>query len=718
MARIISSHRAHTPKALYTSYPPAHSIGEYALPNGTLQHTTIEEEAGGGSSAEEDEGGVSVEVHENSRFGNGKVRAKTVPQAPPSRHVSFSLRGPKASTSAHPLGEPSSLRGDSPTKKSRTRAGSMLGSLAALFHVGGSRNDPEEPARTSPSKPQGRWQTRIDRNLAAARRGDSSDDELPALSHTYAPRSASPAPILLNSPVKGSPVDGGGDAHRLRKRAAKRGSVQVPSPARLVNADKGYASDTVAESVSKARAKSGKQSARAKPASELGVNGSAGPSTPKNGPGGGTRLKKSPNVAAALLSESQPSLSRNSSISKQSISSAASAPPRTTASAHTPTPSPLGRQNSSSRQRTASLNVTSTASGSSPSTPTKHKRTFSTSATPTPPRPVFTNGEPSLMTIVEGISRINKEAAIKQDPNRLLVVPKAPGPVNITVSESLGETSATGRQQAEGLPAPRPRPKKEGQPEENNYRNSLLMSASVSAPSLPIATASQPKPLPAKMPLRSALRNASRTPSPNPPQPQAAVPNGNASPTPLIIPAAIPRSATMSTITPELMMKRRESDISSISSYETGREVLDDTDEDEPPSPSFPVPPPPPPHDDHTRAPTGGSEVSTSTASTASTASPPVRRKSVRMSLPPTFSATPPALDDTDEDDNEVRGRHEPWSSRSASDPSTPRAEPSAWGTRIAENGTRDVWEDSSDEDAEYSAAKRLLARMSRKHEH
>lgn len=317
-------------------------------------------------------------------------------------------------------------------------------------------------------------------------------------------------------------------------------------------------------------------------------------------------------------------------------------------------------------------------------------------------------------------------AAVKQDPNRLLVVPKAPGPIHVTVSENAAESSAMARQRTETAGA-RPRPKRDtpSATEENNYRNSLLMSASVSAPSLPIATASQPKPLPAKLPLRSALRNSSRTPSPNPPPPQSQLKNLPPAPLqPQGIAAVISNGnppltrrpvGTMTILPPELMMKRRESDISSISSYETGHEVLDE-EPYIPTSPTPPSPPPPPPHDEPV---TVGSELSTST-STASTATPPVRRKSVRMSLPPTFSATPPALDDTDEDeDGRGRGRHEPWSPSSLAGSATPRAENgSAWGSRIEQHGARDVWEDSSDEDAEYSAAKRLLTRLSRKHEH
>ncbi|CDO76832.1 hypothetical protein BN946_scf185033.g29 [Trametes cinnabarina] len=703
------------PKPYTLHIPPAHSIGEFVLPNGTI-HATIEEETGGGSSAEEDEPAVPVEVVENPRFTKGKPKAKAKPApppAPPSRHISFSLRGPKASTSENLLGDPTSLRDDSPAKKTKTRAG-VFGSLAALFHVGGSRHDGEDPLRSSLTKTQGRWHTRIDRNLASVRRGDSSDDDAPALSQSYGPRTASPLPISDLARQNGV-----ADPHRLKKRASKRGSVQAPPPSRTVNTDKGYSSDTVAESVSKARAKSGRQNGHSKTVSEDGVN--TQPSTPRKGASAGqsgsARLKKSSQVAAALMSEGGSSLSRDSSLSRRSI---ASAPARTTA--HAATPSPLARQASTSRKRTASLNVSPSTNDGSPSTPSKHKRTLSTSGTPSPPRNALTNGEPSLMSIVEDISRINKQSALAQDPSRLLVVPKAPGPVNVSISDDdFNIVRLAGKQHSEGSsspPPPRPRLKKEERSEVNNYRNSLHMSASVSAPSLPIETASQPKPLPAKVPLRSALRNGSRSPSPTKvpvlPQP-IIVPNGKP-----ITTTPIPQSVTATTITPATMEARRKSDASSISSYETGHEEFD-----EEVSPADSTLAPPPPHDDqHIHHTALGSDISHSTASTASTAGPPARRKSVRMSLPPTFSATPPAIDDTDEDEDADgtpgKRRHEPWSSRGG--PPTPRAEASAagWGSRIEQNGAHDVWAgDSSDEtDDEYSAAKRLLSRLARKHEH
>jgi len=96
------------------------------------------------------------------------------------------------------------------------------------------------------------------------------------------------------------------------------------------------------------------------------------------------------------------------------------------------------------------------------------------------------------------------------------------------------------------------------------------------------------------------------------------------------------------------------------------------------------------------------SDLSHGTSSTAigsTDAGIPSRRKSVRMSLPPTYSTTPPA-----------RGwemEKPPWS--------LPRDEV----TRISRNesvGGGDLWEDSSDEDEEYATARRLLSKLPGRH--
>ncbi|KAI0738218.1 hypothetical protein C8Q80DRAFT_1222531 [Daedaleopsis nitida] len=767
-----SSPPVSTPPKPYTlQIPPAHSISEFVVPNGTAQSTIVEET--GGSSAEE-EGEVPVEVHENPRFSNSKSKEKPkpVPSVPPSRypHVSFSVRGPKSNPSESSLPSPHSLRGDSPSKK-RGRAVSVFGSLATLFRS--SRPDAENSTNGSPSKSRNGWQTRIDRNLASARRngGDSSDDDDAQVSHSYA------GPAALSQP----PFNLNGDA-RLKKRTPKRSSVQAHSPLRTVEeTEKGYASDTVTESMSKARAKSNKQRTAAKRSTVDGfggsvrVPGSVGNGNAVAGSSSVGRLKKSPAVNAVFAAEGA-SLSRNSSISKNSVLSVASAPPSSTAATKTT----IGRQSSPPRKRTASLDVqhVNTRQSATTTPDNGHKRTVSTSTsgTPTPTRSTLSNGEPSLLSIVEGISRMNKQAALRQDPDLLLVVPKAPGPINIALSESLGQlpvirTSPPHRQShspPDGSPARSASVRRERQKsasvqqaEENNYRNSLLLAGSVSAPSLPLnplvsaspnsTPTNQSKPLP-KMPLRSALRNPSRTPSPNPParppfdisgmvQTQNGSPSsGTASLAPVVLPvqpisapviAEIPAPETGPSTAALAMSLRCDSDVSLVSSYETGHEELDD---DEPASPapapaSAPLAPhmsasasyhsPPPLLPEHAQ---DGSEMSHSTNSTVLTPpadgqgqAPPRRRKSVRMSLPPTFSTTPPAIEDADVDaDDRSAGqgphKHSPWAS-----PGGGSLAPHGWGTRIEANSARDVWQDSSDEDVEYSTAKRMLARFSRR---
>ena len=98
-----------------------------------------------------------------------------------------------------------------------------------------------------------------------------------------------------------------------------------------------------------------------------------------------------------------------------------------------------------------------------------------------------------------------------------------------------------------------------------------------------------------------------------------------------------------------------------------------------------------------------GTDVSASSDSTV--ASPPKRRKSVRVSLRPTFSPTPPAIEydewqpsekkNDDDDDGHGERNGQSWSSKDVEPP--------------------DMWQDSSDEDEQYSAARRLLNRVAKK---
>lgn len=91
------------------------------------------------------------------------------------------------------------------------------------------------------------------------------------------------------------------------------------------------------------------------------------------------------------------------------------------------------------------------------------------------------------------------------------------------------------------------------------------------------------------------------------------------------------------------------------------------------------------------------SDLSHGTSSTAIASTDtgiPSRRKSVRMSLPPTYSTTPPAREDWEME-------RPPWS--------LPRDE-------VTNAGGGGLWEDSSDEDEEYTTARRLLSKLPGRH--
>lgn len=269
-----------------------------------------------------------------------------------------------------------------------------------------------------------------------------------------------------------------------------------------------------------------------------------------------------------------------------------------------------------------------------------------------------------------------------------------------------------------------------------------------------------------KMPLRSALRNASRTPSPLP------------GPTVAIGPGSGSRAETGagqkrqmeilgagSTVQKDEGKARdkdedgkndheddRNEDTASVSSYETGHEMFPDDDTDNLPSLSRPLMVhgrdyayldasvkhvPPVPNGRATTAHAGssesqygatseGSEATTTTSATTTTTestktiSPeprmqpeqmqPRRRKSVRVSLQPTFSPTPPAIDD-DDDDGDGEGAYAPWGRGGRTGAGA--------GDRDEERGRRmskvtDMWQDSSEEDVEYSRARSLLSRLGR----
>ena len=272
-----------------------------------------------------------------------------------------------------------------------------------------------------------------------------------------------------------------------------------------------------------------------------------------------------------------------------------------------------------------------------------------------------------------------------------------------------------------------------------------------------------------KLPLRSALRNASRTPSPSPAPALVTVP------APVVVPVVndreVKRERVMQADAQPVQVDEdygREiaslRDSASISSYETTRESFYAAEGEavspSPPSPrsrshtpasrsqsptprshtppppplSFTFPPPPvdpppvsvsmPVRDEMTQSNPNPDTVEQPSSSNVSTETPPVRRKSVRMSLQPTFSPTPPALCDEDGEG------YAPWS-RSFS--MRDEGEGEGEGEREREHGGRarerevrntrkrlkgsgggdaqeDMWADSSEEDEEYSRARRMLS--------
>jgi hypothetical protein len=242
---------------------------------------------------------------------------------------------------------------------------------------------------------------------------------------------------------------------------------------------------------------------------------------------------------------------------------------------------------------------------------------------------------------------------------------------------------------------------------------------------------------PVRMPLRSALRNASRTPSPGP----VSVVTHLVRTSTMAAGTVVPRegAARPGSVDADERNRGRRSwrDSASVSSYATGRESLDGEVQSRVPSPSgllswspepsFMIPPPPrvdPPPVVRTATTNGNghanpnatessvppsSTVSTETDATAAAGTVKVRRKSVRMSLQPTFSPTPPAMFDEDDEDGEATA---PWSRAFSmkEEGDRARARRRGGGGKKLDSEHEDVWADSSEEDEAYGRARQLLS--------
>ncbi|KAH7886486.1 hypothetical protein F5I97DRAFT_1829119 [Phlebopus sp. FC_14] len=308
------------------------------------------------------------------------------------------------------------------------------------------------------------------------------------------------------------------------------------------------------------------------------------------------------------------------------------------------------------------------------------------------------SGNKSLMSVVEDVARQNREGwgitsvplSPVHDGTYGKISPRSPTPEAPTDRRQHYEHAEGKKSRSLDLPrAPSSViPASQSPPISAHSRTTssppTTTTQAVSSPRLALVNGTASS-RPAKSPLRSALRNSSRTPSPRPVQPVEI--RGRHVRAQEEEDPERPRGRT-----PERELPSPR-DSASISSYVTGRES---PEPDEPVAPS-PSPPPVPPHDKG------------DTPSNASTETPPVRRKSVRVSLQPTFSPTPPALYENDDD---VSGRYAPWSSLGA-----PSKE--GWnmknGSAFGDDGRGDLWQDSSEEDEEYSRARRLLSRVGKK---
>ena len=365
------------------------------------------------------------------------------------------------------------------------------------------------------------------------------------------------------------------------------------------------------------------------------------------------------------------SLSRNNSLTT-SVTSVTSAPPVSSPS-RTPTPA--------HRRRSTSDRVHSPTKASS------HRRTASGSSGPVNPVHPQTN----LMSIVEEAVRFNRETRISMNPNNRLESIKAPPSVSEVLKHEADVIQANIQPPfiPQASPPKSARQKSLPRGPENpvidqistQYNGGTNFQETARTPTNKLTSQLVDKPLPVKTPLKSALRNPSRTPSPNPLRLRPTV----SSPPP---PHFIGK-----------ISENPEDDNVSISSYETVHENFDSR------SNSPPAPPVPP------RDPVANvgvdSDLSHGTSSTAiGSADNGIhsRRKSVRMSLPPTYSITPPAREDWE--------REKP----PRSGPREYVREEASWSSRNGNVGERDLWEDSSDEDEEYRTARKLLTKFSGRH--
>ncbi|KAN0133497.1 hypothetical protein V8E53_008665 [Lactarius tabidus] len=679
--------------------PPAHSISEFALPS-TIERRITEEQDGDNSSEEDSR---PVEVVENVRFKSGVGASASTSNASPARR--FSMRGPRprdnsgsnTTSSGTGTGTGSFTQHTSSTLppsqssthislshvplpaplRERKGSGGFFSSIAGLFRGSGNTSSPGAE----------KWRTRTEANLRAARRGADSDSEDEGITESpsrrlfgrrvshdiSAPPSPSPAPApsqklrKRNTRVKDRDEGWISDGATVAGRGARKGSMKQRPPL------SGAPPSTSAH----------KRSASLASGTPSFVSAS-GSSTP-------TRTKPKAKPKTDLRVET---LSRSSSTNapRQGIlRSSESVPPVPKISGPGERSSEMPSSQSTSR---SSLSRNSSLTSQGKSTSTLH-----VSRLPPPSHADTGRAGNSLLAIVENVTRDNRAAwdrstsGLPSDPGN------GAGPVGGLVSVRAPPSVTKYNLRGEGghgisfESVLAPGSVLAAQPPASSSRSRSQRPTSLPPP--PRAPMTAPAGTPPKIPLRSALR--AQSPPPTPPV------------KPIVIPSAPPRVVVERVVVeapaaPPAINGRENkdddddgSDSGSIASFRTVRENLDDSPTPTPPSAPAPAAVAeslaPPAKDD--------SDVS---ASTASLGTGTTRRKSVRMSLQPTFSPTPPALD---EDENEAWGRSgRPWGVVANGGPN---------GSAGGKERERDYWADSSDEDEEYANARKLLMRTGKK---
>ncbi|KAI0313802.1 hypothetical protein OF83DRAFT_1139801 [Amylostereum chailletii] len=739
--------------------PAAHSISEYGHPPIPMQRRITEEgsedlHAAEASSSEDDS--REVQVVNNKPFGKAsastsKVRLNGSPATPavngnasqevsPRKRFGFRSHARNASASTNssvPRGQSLPSTPHSPVRQespARDRKTSFFGGIAGLFRSSRERD------REDVYGPGAKWKTRTDINLRRGKSGrkgadSDSDDETPRPS-VFTRRASEDN---HHSPYLSSPPRA--PATKLKKANDGRGRIVSGSdvgPGRQANGNAGDTGWTSDGGVVKGEgAKRGSVKSRGGAATSTSVDLSS-PVLRKPS----TKRASMPASTSAPASMRSPPPARSTSPASSSVSSSATAK-RTPSTKRASTGSPLARNGGTS----------STTSGMHPDA---GRGESLMSIVEGVSRERRTGEKPAA-----GGLFLPTAPASATSPNAGLFLPSASA--YSSTRPPLSTSSATSPTNGMFLPSasaysstsPPPRPLGSGslgrstsgpQRRHTIERTNGIAQVIPTSHSLPSQSQAQlhtpaHRLIAASVPLRSALRNRSpspmpagststaslHSPSPSLPETRIVVPSA---PGKVVLPPPSPSPPLPPAESKAARAEKLESDSASISSYETGHSQFEDaeTETEAPaPPPKFvqAAMPPTPTKDLANGSPlqsagmngdalavpgsdvlsASGSDVSTISGGTAGSGSGSgsgvARRKSVRVSLQPTFSPTPPAVEEEEEDGGEGErylGAGE-----------------KGWSSRVREEGQKDVWEDSSSEDEEYAMARNALRKVGKK---